>query len=147
MLERSSAGVLQSRCSQKFCKIHRKKSAPEFFNKVVGRRPQAYYFIKKRDSGTGGNLEYFEEHLFYRTVVADCFCIYQNINYQKASVSGLIISKSYEEIGRREKSKYQLPTHINYQRCTLVKGLFKPFSFSKIALITPLLYNNFFFEI
>ena len=47
MLERSSAGVLQSRCSQKFCKIHRKKSAPEFFNKVVGRRPQAYYFIKK----------------------------------------------------------------------------------------------------
>ena len=29
----------------------------------------------------------FEEHLFYRTFVADCFWISQNINNQKASVS------------------------------------------------------------
>ena len=66
-------------------------SAPESFNEVVGRKPQAYYFIKKRDSSAGGNLQNFEEHLFYRTAVDDCFWIYQNNNCQKVSVSELII--------------------------------------------------------
>ena len=37
----------QSRCSSKFCKIHRKISTPESFIEVLGRRLQAYYFIEK----------------------------------------------------------------------------------------------------
>ena len=32
---------------QKFCKFHRKTSTPESFIEVLGRRPHAYYFIKK----------------------------------------------------------------------------------------------------
>ena len=42
----------------------------------------------------------------------------------EASVSELIIIKSYTEVGRGRRSKLFLPTHIDYQRCTLVKGLF-----------------------
>ena len=52
--------------------------------------------------------------------------IYQNINSHKGSVSELIINKSYKKGGRRQRSKLLLSTHINYQRWTLVKGLFKP---------------------
>ena len=56
----------------------------EFFNDLVRQRPT---ILLKRDSTIGEKLQNFEEHLFYRTVVADCFWIYQNINYQKPSVS------------------------------------------------------------
>ena len=48
-----------------FCKTHGKTSAPESFDEVVGRRPQAYYFILlKKDSSTSRNLQDFEEHRF-----------------------------------------------------------------------------------
>ena len=81
-------GVLKN--FAKFTKI----SAPEFFNEVEdgGLKPT---ILLKRDSGTDGNLQNFEECLFYRTAVDDCFWIYQNINCQKVSISELIISKSY----------------------------------------------------
>ena len=42
----------------------------------------------------------------------------------EASASELIIIKSYTEVGRGRRSKLFPPTHIDYQRCTLVKGLF-----------------------
>ena len=114
-------GVLKN-----FAKFTEKYRRRCLFNEVVGRRPQTDYFIKKRDFGTSGNLQNFQEHLSYVTAVDNSLWIYQNINCQKVSVSELIISKSYKEAGRRGRSKLLLPTHINYQRCTLVKGLFKP---------------------
>ena len=68
-------------------------------------------------------LKNFEEHHFYKIAVDDYFWIYQNINCHKVSVSELIISKSYKEVGRRGRSKLLFHTHINHQSCTLVKGL------------------------
>ena len=109
-----------------FAKFTGKKTAPEyFFNEVVGRRPQAFNFIKKE---IPAQVEFakFEEHLFKRTAVDDWSWIYQYINCHKVSVSELVISKSYKEAGLRGKTKLFLHTHINYQRCPLVKRLFKP---------------------
>ena len=62
-------------CSQKFLKIHRKTTVPEsfFLNKVAGPHPAT---LLKKDSGTGAFLwilEYFQEHLLYRTPLDDCF--------------------------------------------------------------------------
>ena len=58
--------------------------------------------------------------------VDDCFWIHQNINSHKVSVLELIISKSDTEEERGGRRKLLLPTHINYQRCTLLKRLSKP---------------------
>ena len=125
MFDQLSAGVLQSRCSWKFAKFTGKHQRRSLFNEVVERRPQVYYFIKK-GLRHKWKFENFEEYLFYKRAVDNCFWMYQNINCQKVSVSELIISKGYKEAGRRETSKLLLSTYINYQRCTLVKGLFKP---------------------
>ena len=92
-----------------FAKFTGKHQRRSLFNKVVGRRPQVYYFIKKETLAQGANLQNFEEHGFYRTAVDNCFWIYQNINCQKVSVSKLIISKSYKEAERRGRSKLLLP--------------------------------------
>ena len=62
-----------------------------------------------------------------RLLSDNCFWAYQNINCHKVSVSDSIISKSCAEIGRGRRSKFMLPKHIHYQRCTLVKELFQPF--------------------
>ena len=75
-------------------------------------RPQAWNFIQK-DFRTGGSFQNFEEHLFYRTAVDDCFWIYQNINCHKVLVSQQFISKSYKETGRIGRSKLFLSTHID----------------------------------
>ena len=118
------------RCSTKyvFLKIlqnsQENTSARVFFSWIIGRRPQTCNFIKK-DTSTGGSFQYFEEHFACRTDVGDCFWIYQNINCQKVSVSQLIISKSYEEVGSIGRSKLFLPTLINHQSRTLEDGLFK----------------------
>ena len=97
-------GVLKN-----FAKYTRKHQRRSLFYEVVGRRPQAYYFIKKRKSGACGNLQNFEEHLFYRTAVDGCFWMYQNINCQKVSVSELIISKSCR--GRKKREKQITPPY------------------------------------
>ena len=101
----------------KFSGKHQHRS---LFNEVVGRSPQTYYLFKKRLRHRC-NLQNFEGGLNYRTTVDDRFWIYQNNNCQTVLVLELIINKSYKEAGRRGRSKLLLPTHINHQRCTLVK--------------------------
>ena len=90
----------------------------------VGRSLKPTILLKKR-LRTGGKLQNFEEHLFHRTAVGDCFRIYQKFNCRKVSVSKLTISKNYKEAGRIERSKLLFPTPIIYERCTLAKELFE----------------------
>ena len=108
-----------------FAKFTGRHQRWSLFNKVVGRSLKLTILLKKR-LRTGRNLQNFEEHLFHRTAVGDCFWIYQNINCRKVSVSKLIISKNYKETGRIGRSKLLFPTPIIYERCTLAKELFEP---------------------
>ena len=113
----------------------------EFFNDLVRQRPT---ILLKRDSTIGGICKILKNTFFIEQSWPTAsgyirILTTKNLQYQ------LIISKSYKHAGRRGRSKLLLPTHINYQRCTLVKGLFKSFSFSKIALKAPLLCNIIFF--
>ena len=110
MLEQLSAGVLQSRFSQKFCKIHKKTSAPESFNEVVGRRPQAYYFIKKE---TLAQVEICKilKNTFFIEQLWPTASAYININYQKASVSANYQQKLQRGRKKREKQITPPNTH------------------------------------
>ena len=85
-----------------FAKFTRKHLRWSLF---VGRSLKPTILLKKR-LRTGGNLQNFEEHLFHRTAVGDCFWIYQKFNCRKVSVSKLIITKKYKEAGRIGRSKY-----------------------------------------
>ena len=121
MQKRSSAGVLQSRCFQKFYQIHRKIPAPvSFFHELQeeGLKPATLL-----------SFQNFEEHLSHRTAVEDCFWMYQNITAIK-------LTKSYKESGSIGRSKLFLPTHINYQSGTLVEGFLN----HVIKSFTQLLY-------
>ena len=71
----------------------------------VGRSLKPTILLKKR-LRIAGNLQNFEEHLFYRTAVGDFFWIYQKFNCRKVSISKLITSKNYKEAGRIGRSKY-----------------------------------------
>ena len=51
--------------------------------------------------------------LIFKTSVDNWFWIYQNINCHKVSVSELIISKSYIDVGPGGRSKLFFPTHTN----------------------------------
>ena len=102
-------GVLKN-----FAKFRRKHQRRSLFNEVVRWTSQAYNFIKKETPELQNSCG--------RLLLNISIMIYQNINCLKVSVSKLIISKSYKEAGRRGRSKLLLPTHINYQSFTLVKG-------------------------
>ena len=108
-----------------FAKFTGRHQRWSLFNKVVGRSLKLTILLKKR-LRTGRNLQNFEEHLFHRTAVGDCFWIYQKFNCRKVSVSKLTISKNYKEARRIEISKLLFPTPIIYERCTFVKELFEP---------------------
>ena len=97
-----------------FAKFRGKHQRRSLFNEVVRRRSQAYNFFKKETPELQNSCGRLLLNIF--------IMIYQNINCHKVLVLKLIISKSYKEAGRRERSKLLLPTRINYQSCTLVKG-------------------------
>ena len=124
MKEQSSAGVFQSKRSQIFCKVHRKTS--KSFNEVVGRRPQAYYFIKRETSAEVEICKVLKNIFFIEQLWLTASGYIRILTTKKLQYQ-LIISKSYKEEGRRERSKLLLPTHINLPRFTLIKGLFKPY--------------------
>ena len=120
-----------------------------FFNKAVGRRLKVCNFIKKLTPVQVVFVKFasFEEHISYREVAEDCFWIYQNISCRKVSVSQLVISKSYTELGRTGRSKLFFPAHINYclrPATWLKKRLWRrcfPVNFAKF-LRTPFLQNS-----
>ena len=75
MQEQSSGGVLQNRCSKRFCNIHRKTPVLEFlFNKVAGLKACNFIKQKFQPSRFPMNIAKLFRPLFRRTSPDGCFC-------------------------------------------------------------------------
>ena len=106
----------------KFTGKHQRRS---LFSEVVGRRPQAYYFIKKQTLAQVEICKILKNTFFIEQLRTTASGYIRILTAKKFQYHSSLLT-SYKEAGRRGRRKLLLPTHINYQRCTLVKGLFKP---------------------
>ena len=116
------ADVLQNRCCEEFCNIHRETPVLEsLFNKVAGLRSAT---LLKENSSTGAFLwilRNFWEHLIWRTFANGCFWIrvrnveveLSAVRYRKPLVTVSAVSKRHENFGHIKVSEYPFKENKN----------------------------------